>query len=52
MTDRQPPAGASVALGNHRAGRSGVVVRHFENGFAMAFLTPIPEHEFGSYMSI
>ncbi len=45
----QPPVGAPIGLGLANR-RNGLVVRHFESGFAIAFLTPIPETEFGHGM--
>jgi hypothetical protein len=50
-TAYQPPVGAPIVLGGHK-GRRGLTVRRFEDGFAIAFLEPIPISEFGPDMII
>lgn len=47
----RPPVGAPIVLGGGK-GRRGLTVRCFEDGFAIAFLEPIPAAEFGPYMAI
>jgi len=45
-----PQVGEQIYFGVHN--RRGVVVRHFEGGFAIAFLLPIAAHEFGPHMML
>ncbi len=49
-SDYLPLVGAPVVLGQRR--RRGLAVRRFEGGFAIAFLQPIYQHQFGPHMVI
>ncbi len=49
-SDCIPPVGTEVSLGE--GARRGLIVRHLEGGFAIAFLLPILAHEFGPDMVI
>jgi hypothetical protein len=49
-SDYLPLVGAPIVLGERR--RRGLAVRRFEGGFAIAFLQPIYDHQFGPDMVI
>jgi hypothetical protein len=48
-SDYAPPVGAPIVLGGAK-GRRGLTVRRFEDGFAIAFLEPIPAAQFGPHL--